>query len=136
MATKTDTEQERADFEAWANGRCELHLVNPAGRYSSATTQFAWEAYQAGRAALQSQDAEDAVLAEWMTDDGRAPWARNSLKDRIKEMRASEKRCRNAFRKDYMRVVSVYFADALGEAAEALEKRLSVIDYARRVEGE
>lgn len=53
-----NTEQERADFEAWANGRCELHLVNPAGRYSSATTQFAWEAYQAGRAALQSQATE------------------------------------------------------------------------------
>lgn len=86
--------------------------------------------------ALQSQDAEDAAQAEWMVDDGRAPWAINSLKDRIKEMRASEKRCRNAFRKDYMRVVSVYFADALGEAAEALEKRLSVIDHARRIEGD
>lgn len=54
MTTKTD-EQERAAFEAWANGRCELHLVNPAGRYSSAITQFAWEAYQAGRAALQAE---------------------------------------------------------------------------------
>ena len=53
-------EQERAAFEAWANGRCELHLVNLAGRYSSAITQFAWEGYQAGRAALQSQDREDA----------------------------------------------------------------------------
>lgn len=91
---------------------------------------------QQASAALQSQDAEDAAQAEWMVDDGRAPWAINSLKDRIKEMRASEKRCRNAFRKDYMRVVSVYFADALGEAAEALEKRLSVIDHARRVEGD
>lgn len=47
----------RAEFEAWANGRCELHLVNSAGRYSSATTQFAWEAYQAGRAALGAQPA-------------------------------------------------------------------------------
>jgi hypothetical protein len=56
-------EQLRAEFEAWANGRCELHLVNPAGRYSSATTQFAWEAYQAGRAALQSQD-RGAVIEE------------------------------------------------------------------------
>jgi hypothetical protein len=58
MTTKTDTEQMRADFEAWANGRCELHLVNPAGRYSSVVTQFAWEAYQAGRAALQPQKPE------------------------------------------------------------------------------
>lgn len=136
MTAKADTEQFRADFEAWANGRCELHLVNPAGRYSSATTQFAWEAYQAGRAALRPQDRADAAQAEWMVDDGRAPWAINSLKARIKEMRASEKRCRKAFRKDYMRVVSVYFAEALGEAAEALEKRLSAIDHARRIEGE
>ena len=45
------TEQERAAFESWANGRCELHLVNPAGRYSSTITQFAWEAWQAARRA-------------------------------------------------------------------------------------
>lgn len=55
--THTSTEQERAAFEAWANGRCELHLVNPAGRYSSAITQFAWEAWQA-RSALQAQPQE------------------------------------------------------------------------------
>lgn len=53
-----NNEQLRAEFEAWANGRCELYLVGPAGRYSSATTQFAWEAYQAGRSALQSQATE------------------------------------------------------------------------------
>lgn len=46
-----NTEQLRAEFEVWANGRCELHLVNPAGRYSSAITQFAWEAWQAARRA-------------------------------------------------------------------------------------
>lgn len=61
-----NTEQLRAEFEVWANGRCELYLVNPAGRYSSATTQFAWEAYQAGRAALQSQDREDALRYRWL----------------------------------------------------------------------
>jgi hypothetical protein len=61
-------EQERAAFEAWANGRCELHLVNPAGRYSSATTKFAWEAYQAGRAALSAaqEDALDAARYRWL----------------------------------------------------------------------
>lgn len=62
-----NSEQERAAFEAWANGRCELHLVNPAGRYSSAITQFAWEAYQAGRAALQSQDREDAERYRYLS---------------------------------------------------------------------
>lgn len=73
MATKNDTEQLRAEFEAWASGRCELYLVNPAGRYSSATTQFAWEAYQAGRAALQSQDRDkdriDAERYRWLRAD-------------------------------------------------------------------
>lgn len=134
-------EQERAEFEAWANTQADKWLIvggltwSPGTNdYASARTNAAWAAWQAGRAALQSQDREDAAQAEWMVDDGRAPWAINSLKDRIKEMRASEKRCRNAFRKDYMRVVSVYFADALGEAAEALEKRLYAIDHARRIE--
>lgn len=64
-----NTEQERAEFEAWANGRCELHLVNPAGRYASAITQFAWEAYQAGRASLQSQDREDAERYRYLRDN-------------------------------------------------------------------
>uniref|UniRef100_UPI00334218F3 hypothetical protein n=1 Tax=Castellaniella defragrans TaxID=75697 RepID=UPI00334218F3 len=78
-----------------------------------------------------AQDREDAEHPEWMNDDSRAPWAINSLKTRISEMRTSEKRCRNAFRKDYMRVVSAYFADALAEAATAFEKRLAAIDAAR-----
>lgn len=47
-------EQERAAFEAWANGRCEWRLLNPAERYSSAITQFGWEADQAGRAAISA----------------------------------------------------------------------------------
>lgn len=51
-------EQLRAAFESWANGRCELYLVNPAGRYSSAIAQFAWEAFQAGRAALAQKQEE------------------------------------------------------------------------------
>jgi hypothetical protein len=128
-------EQMRAEFESWAIKeriayRDEQHEVC----FYNGQRHVYWIGYQAGRADLQSQDLEGAAQAEWMVDDGRAPWAINSLKYRIKEMRASEKRCRNAFRKDYMRVVSVYFADALGEAAEALEKRLYAIDHARRIE--
>lgn len=137
-----NTEQLRAEFEAWARNKnydldAVMLLSKPPkfSRYANPATQDAWEAYQAGRAALQSQDRDDAAHAEWMVDDARAPWAVNSLKTLIKEMRATEKQCRNAFRKDYMRVVSEYFADSLGEAAEALEKRLSTIDHARRIEG-
>lgn len=111
MTTKTDTEQERADFEAWANGRCELHLVNPAGRYSSATTQFAWEAYQA---ALQSQDAEryrylrdSAQLFSHFGDIGNSGWC--------------------VMRRDHtIRRVFTYNGPELDAA----------IDHARRVEGE
>lgn len=125
MTTKTD-ELERRGFEAWWES-------TPILKENKRT--IAEKAYQAGRAALQSQDREDAEQAEWMLDDGRAPWAINSFKARIKEMRASEKRCRNAFKKDYMRVVSVYFADALGEAAAVFEARLNAIDHARRIEG-
>ena len=181
MTTKTDTEQERAEFEAWANGRCELYLVNPAGRYSSAITQFAWEAYQAGRAALQSQDREDDPLqpaanwliqaiesctvadiqgrlsigynraqrlfdhatqsrdranAEWMTCESRRPWAANTLRERAKDLRSAEKRCRDAFKKDFMGEPARYVADAFGEAAAVFEIRLEAIDHARRIEGD
>ena len=82
-----NTEQERAEFEAWANGRCELHLVNPAGRYSSAITLFAWEAYQAGRAALAAQAQEAAPAAPQP-----APPAQQPLTD---EQKAILKECRD-----------------------------------------
>ena len=52
MTTKTDTEQERAEFEAWAEKR---------GVWPRLTHEEIFSAgYQAGRAALQSQDREDA----------------------------------------------------------------------------
>jgi len=132
-----ETERERAARLVWADdmrGAFERHTGNAwfdkDWKRDTALWAACWRAAQAS-----GQDREDADRLEWMADDNRAPWAINSLKDRIKEMRASEKRCRDAFRKDYMRVVSVYFADALGEAARALEKRLSAIDRARRIEG-
>jgi len=45
-------EQERAEFEAWAQNSFELHR-HSAGEYSSNFTQTAWSAWQA-RAALES----------------------------------------------------------------------------------
>lgn len=54
-----NTEQERADFEAWAQDKTELYKMSN-GEYSSRITRFAFEAYQAGRGAPQSQDREDA----------------------------------------------------------------------------
>lgn len=58
MTTKTDTEQLRAEFEAWWES-------TPVLKENKRT--IAEKAYQAGRAALQSQDRED-VLIEVMLE--------------------------------------------------------------------
>lgn len=56
-----NTEQERADFEAWWDEEgCYL------GDLSDKAPMFA--AYQAGRAALQSQDREDAERYRYLRD--------------------------------------------------------------------
>lgn len=52
-----NTEQERADFEAAMDGL--LFDRADDGTYTSSVTRVALEAYEAGRAALQSQDRED-----------------------------------------------------------------------------
>ena len=61
-----NTEQERAAFEAWAQNSFELHR-HSAGEYSSNFTQTAWAAWQAGRAALQSQDRKDALRYRYLS---------------------------------------------------------------------
>jgi|GEM_PF-4191596 len=68
-------EQERADFEAFARPRnydldAVMLLSKPPKflRYANPATQDAFEAYQAGRAALQSQDREDAERYRWLRD--------------------------------------------------------------------
>lgn len=60
MTIKIDTEQLRADFEAWMRKRKpDISLKRYAdGRYRVTTMNYAWEGYQAGRAALQSQATE------------------------------------------------------------------------------
>lgn len=79
---------------------------------------------------------KDAEASEWMGCESRRPYVVNSLKSRIRDLRNTERRCRTAFRKDFMGQPSQYLADALGEAAAALESRLSAIDARRRIEGE
>lgn len=63
MTTKTDTEQERAAFEWWASDEGESpRSVERAGEcYKLAQIQSYWMAWMA-RAALQSQDREDALI--------------------------------------------------------------------------
>ncbi|KKO71799.1 hypothetical protein [Kerstersia gyiorum] len=67
---------------------------------------------------------------QWMTCESRYPWAANSLRARAVEMRQAEKRCRGAFRKDFMGEPAQYVADALGEAAAVFEARLASIEAA------
>lgn len=63
MTTKTDTEQLRAEFEAWAVDQgFPLRRTIHGEDYQDLRTQGAFEAYQAGRAALQSQVKNDTTL--------------------------------------------------------------------------
>lgn len=87
----------------------------------------------------ESPEAHDEAAA-WMTCESRRPFVVNSLRARAEDLRAAEKRCRNAYRKDFMGFPARYLADAYGEAATALEARLSAIDAvisgrAQRAEG-
>lgn len=50
-----NTEQERADFEAWMRDNHPGHRLIFVNGYIYKWTQRLWEAYQAGRASLQSQ---------------------------------------------------------------------------------
>lgn len=60
-------EQERAEFEAWMRKEHPDHSLEYVnGRYTYSPPQRLWEAYQAGRAALQSKDAEDGERLDWL----------------------------------------------------------------------
>ncbi|WP_186095651.1 hypothetical protein [Burkholderia gladioli] len=88
----------------------------------------------------ESPEAHDEPAPAWMTCESRRPFVVNSLRARAEDLRDAEKRCRNAYRKDFMGVPARYLADAYGEAATALEARLSALDvaisgHAQRAEG-
>ncbi|AJY65682.1 MULTISPECIES: hypothetical protein [Burkholderia] len=76
----------------------------------------------------ESPEAHDEATPAWMTCESRRPFVVNSLRSRAEDLRAAEKRCRNAYRKDFMGSPACYLADAYGEAATALEARLAAID--------
>lgn len=77
-----------------------------------------------------------AAAPEWMACATRAPWVANSLRSRAHELRAAEKRSRSAFNKDFMGVPAQYFADALADAAAAVEARLQQIEAARAAQAQ
>ncbi|WP_155640641.1 hypothetical protein [Burkholderia pseudomultivorans] len=83
-----------------------------------------------------SGEVTDEPTPDYMTCESRRPFAVNSIRARAEELRGAEKRCRNAFRKDFMGAPARFVADAYGEAAAALKARLAAIDAARAQGGE
>jgi len=64
-----NTEQLRADFEAWYEQEYSEPIPSEftsQGFYPDVRVQLLFRCYQAGRAALQSQDREDATRIDWM----------------------------------------------------------------------
>ncbi|ADP15360.1 hypothetical protein [Achromobacter xylosoxidans] len=77
------------------------------------------------RAALSAQPgAQKEPSPEWMTCDKRGWMVRESLARNGKQMRADEKRCRNAYTEEYMGAPTRYLADVFADAAVVFEKRL------------
>lgn len=77
-------------------------------------------------------DALAGSAPEWATCESRGPWARNSLKAAVDLLREKETRARYAFTKDYMGLPARYIADAYGEAAAVVERKLGAIAAQRK----
>lgn len=118
------TEQERADFEAWMRKEHPDHSLEYFnGRYTYSPPQRLWEAYQAGRAALQSQDREDAERLDWLDHQARISLTGVSI-DYVYDAQGGY-----VNEKGY-RFMRYRFIGPLGKTAR------EAIDHARRVEGE
>lgn len=66
-------DQQRAAFEAWAEVGAELHKML-GGEYSSSTTRFAWEAWQAALASPEVQALrKDAERYRWLREQHEKP---------------------------------------------------------------
>lgn len=72
-------------------------------------------------------DAPAESAPEWATCESRGPWVRNGLMAAIHLLREKETRARHAFTKGYMGAPARYIADAYGEAAAVVERKLGAI---------
>lgn len=72
------------------------------------------------------------MSAEWMVDPQRRPMIESSLHARRTELRKAAAQARNAYKKDYFGEPWKWFADALDEAADTLEKRIAAITTSQR----
>jgi len=128
--------EQTVNRRAWWGVVCRNTTGNVGGSCAvsirpSASPEAAAERWNRRAVPSPQGDAEPVPPADWMACETRAPWAANSLRFNASGMRDGEKRCRNAFRKDYMGEPARYVADAYGEAAAVFEARLAVIDAAR-----
>lgn len=143
MTTKTDAEQLRAEFEAWYRTEFSEDISDSTfiyyescNRYQRPYIDRMWATYQAGRAALQSQDREDAEVTAYalpsgisversMQRDGSYLWA---VRDGFKKCLSKNGEW------DYEPFPSSRTDEWL--AAHRFTSASEAIDHARRVEGE
>jgi len=121
MTTKTDTEQLRAEFEAWAS------------QYTSYPQKYdlisAWQAYQAGRAALQLQDREDAERYRYLITKLQQSYDGDYI-----EIDPMSLYChmQSQFKGDRVIGAEITWGSEAGESIGLSE----AIDHARRIEGD
>lgn len=139
MTTKTDGEHELADFEAWATDQYNLNRTD--GAYTSLITRLVWEAYQAGRAALQSQDLTvDALAQEIRRANGNHTLGAGALAEALMPFLQSTRQSQDAERLDWLLRhlpgdAIRYCVGVIADTADIDEFR-EAIDHARRVEGD
>lgn len=160
-----NTEQERADFEAWVRRdmpRLSLRLVDYFMGYTEKETQTAFLAYQAGRAALHSHDRGDVVTEATGGDENGGHHlvepdretalaladAPRSLRNYVAALRSAialqSQDAEDAQRYRKLRAMATQQADSLGpifridvrRSAPYLFNFDAAIDHARRVEGD
>ena len=68
-------------------------------------------------------------LDEWANCHTRGPFLRNSLRNRILELRNNAKKVRCAYHKKFMGEPCEYLAVAYDEAADVLQKHLDLLTH-------
>lgn len=135
-----NTAQERADFEAWAaKGGLQLHKVTPCDGsepyYADSVGPTAWASWQA-RAALQSQDREDAEVTAYALPGGiSVEQCMQRYGTFLWAVRDSFKNCLSKSGEwDYEHLPRSRTDDWI--AHHRFESAAEAIDHARRIEGD
>lgn len=131
-------EQLRADFEAWYrhhHGDRDVYALDEFGEYADKWVQGAFNVWQA-RAALQSQDREDAVEVMEILDTGEWSLVRSIPGEWLTDEANNEHRwCVQRQLPPYCGKDGVHYWTG-PTAISALRAGMKAIDHARRVEEE